>query len=155
MKILYAGIALFLFATVAHAQQTVPFVTAKPVFVPGMYESESRNSHFKNKPVKSKSCIASADFDHFRDETLQQYRSSPQFNKACKLSETKHLSNGFAFAMDCRESKSIVIFRFSKDIVAQIIETLIPRRRSASSSILTMMRRVGDCPGQKPPGLDV
>jgi len=155
VKILCACLVLFLFAFNARAQESIPLLTPKPAFVPGMYESESRNSHFKNQPVKSKNCIASADFDHFREETLQQYRSSPHFNKACVLGETKHLPNGFAFAMDCRGSKTIVTFRFSKDLVAQIIENLIPQRRSASSSILTMMRRVGDCPGQKPPEQDI
>jgi len=155
MKTLYVGLALFLFTSGARAQQAAPLITPKPVFVPGMYESESRNSHFQNQPVKSKTCISSADFDHFRDETLQQYRSSPHFNKACVLGETKPLPNGFAFAMDCRGSKTIITFQFSKDLVSQIIETLITQRRSASSSILTMMRRVGDCPGQKAPGQDI
>jgi hypothetical protein len=37
---------------------------------------------------------------------------------------------------------------FSKDLVAQTIKNLILAHKSASSSILTMMRRVGDCPGQ-------
>jgi hypothetical protein len=53
--------------------------------------------------------------------------------------------------MDCKGAKTVITFRFSKDLVAQTIETLIPQHKAASSSILTMMRRVGDCPNQKAP----
>ncbi len=149
-----AALVLAIAASAGQAQQSVPLLGPKPVFVPGLYESESRNSHFQNQPVKSTACVDSVDFDHFRDETLRQYRASPEFNKACVLGDTKDLPNGFAFAMDCKGSKTIVTFRFAKDLVSQTIENLIARRRSASSSILTLMRRVGDCPGRKPPGKD-
>src|SRR5437764_1129037 len=72
VKAVIAGLAVVLLASVgARAEDSVPLAGPKPVFVPGMYETESRNSHFQNQPVTSKSCIASADFDHFRDETLQ------------------------------------------------------------------------------------
>jgi hypothetical protein len=138
----------------ACAEDSVPLAGPKPVFVPGMYESESRNSHFQNQPVTSKSCVDSADFDHFRDETLQQYRSNPDFTKTCTLGDTKQMADGFAFAMACRGAKTIITFQFAKDMVSQTIETLIEGHRAASSSILTMMKRVGDCPGQKPPGKD-
>ncbi len=148
MKAAIASLALVLSTSGVIAQDAVPLITPKPVFVPGMYETESRNSHFQNQPATSKTCIASADFDHFRDETLQQYRSSGSFNKSCTLGDTKNMPDGFAFAMDCRGAKTIVTFRFSKDLVAQTIETLITGYKAASSSILTMMRRVGDCPGQ-------
>lgn len=136
------------------AQDAVPLITPKQVFVPGEYETESRNSHFQNQPAKSKTCVASIDFDHFRDETLQQYQSSESFNKSCTLGETRSMPDGFAFAMDCNGAKTIITFRFAKDLVSQTIETLITGYKAASSSILTMMRRVGDCPGQKVPGKD-
>jgi hypothetical protein len=150
MKVVLVGFALVLSASGIKAEDAVPLAGPKPVFVPGMYESESRNSHFQDQPAKSKTCIASADFDHFMIDTLQQYRSSPTFTKSCSLGETKQMPDGFAFAMDCHGAKTIVSFRFSKDLVAQTIETLITGYRAASSSILTMMRRVGDCPGQAP-----
>ena len=152
VKAAIVSLALVLSTSGVIAQDAVPLIAPKPVFVPGMYETESRNSHFQNQPATSKTCVASADFDHFRDETLQQYRSSATFNKSCTLGDTKNMPDGFAFAMDCRGAKTIVTFRFSKDIVAQTIETLITGYKAASSSILTMMRRIGDCPGQ--PGKD-
>jgi hypothetical protein len=148
------GLVLVLATFSAKAQESVPLVSSKPEFVPGLYESESRNSHFQNQPVTSKTCINSVDFEHFRDETLQQYRSSAQFNKTCVLGDTKNMTDGFAFAMDCGESKTILTFHFQKNLIAQTIENLIEKHRSASSSILTMMRRVGDCEGQKAPGKD-
>jgi hypothetical protein len=70
------------------------------------------------------------------------------FNKSCALGETRRRPDGFAFAMDCKRSKTIITFRFLKDLVAQAIQNLILAQMSASSSILTMMSRVGDCPGQ-------
>jgi hypothetical protein len=152
MKAWLVGPALLLSALPANAQDSVPFAGPRPVFVPGLYESESRNSHFQNQPVKAKACVNSVDFDHFLDETLRQYQSSADFNKSCVLGETKRMPDGFAFAMACHGSKTIVTFRFSKDLLAQTIQNLIPAYKSASSSILTMMRRVGDCPGLPTPG---
>jgi hypothetical protein len=139
----------------AHAETAAPLAGPKPVFTPGMYENESRNARFQNQGVKSKVCIASADFDAFERETLEQYRKSPQFMKACRLSPTKPLSDGFAFAMDCRGDKTIIDFHFSKDFVSSTIRTLIAARPEFSSEILTLSRRVGDCPGQKPVGRDL
>jgi hypothetical protein len=133
------------------AQQSVPLEGPKPVFVPGLYESESRNSHFQGEPVKAKVCLASADFDAFLADTMAQYRSAPQFAKDCALSQTAHMADGFALAMACPGVKTVITYRFSKDLVAQTIENLIQGHTSASSSILTMLRRVGDCPGQKAP----
>jgi hypothetical protein len=46
--------ALLCLATSALAQdkpQSAPLLGPKPVFVPGMYESESRNSHFQGEPI--------------------------------------------------------------------------------------------------------
>ena len=142
-------IALLCFAAAAFAQdkpQSVPLLAPKPVFVPGMYESESRNSHFQSEPIKSKACLASADYDRFRDDTMAQYRASPQFAKTCALSQTEQLGNGFALAMACPGVKMVITYRFSKDLVAMTIENFIKSAPSASSSILTMMRRTGDCP---------
>jgi hypothetical protein len=152
MKTLYAGPALLLFAFPVSAQDSMPFAGPRPVFVPGLYQTESRNSHFQNQPVTARVCVNPADFDHFLDETLRQYQSSADFNNSCALGETKRPPDGFAFAMECRGSKTIISFRFSKGLVAQTIQNLILAHKSASSSILTMMRRVGDCPGQTPPG---
>lgn len=154
VKASIAGLAIALSLSGAIAQDAVPLVTPKPVFIPGMYQTESRNSHFQNQPAISKTCIASVDFDHFRDETLQQYRASPTFNKSCTLGDTKNMPDGFAFAMNCTGAKTIITFRFAKDMVSQTIETLITGYKAASSSILTMMRRVDGCPGQKAPGKD-
>ena len=147
-----AGVLLAL-APAASAQTTsAPLLEPKPVFVPGMYETESRNSAFQDQPVKSKTCIASADYEAFREETMAQYQKSPQFVKDCQLSDTRSLPNGFAFAMQCKGSKTILTFRFGKDIVSSTIENLIVSAPKYSSSILTMMRRVGECPGQEKPG---
>jgi hypothetical protein len=144
---------LLALAPAASAQTTsAPLLEPRPVFVPGMYETESRNSHFQDQPVKSRTCIPSADFDAFRDETMAQYQKSPQFVKDCKLSDTKSLPNGFAFAMQCKGSKTILTFRFGKDMVSSTIENLIVAAPKYSSSILTMMRRIGDCPGQAATG---
>ena len=145
--VLVAGILLAL-APAAGAQTSVPLLGPKPVFAPGMYETESRNSAFQDQPVKSQACIASADFEAFRDETMAQYQKSPQFVKDCQLSDTRSLPNGFAFAMQCKGTKTILTYRFGKDMVSGTIETLIVNAPKYSSSILTMMRRVGDCPGQ-------
>jgi hypothetical protein len=145
---LAAGIFLVL-TSPAGAQTSVPLLEPKPSFAPGMYETESRNSAFQDQPVKSQSCIASADFDAFRQETMAQYQKSPQFVKDCQLSDTRTLPNGFAFAMQCKGSKTILTFRFGKDMVSSTIENLIVSAPKYSSSILTMMRRVGDCPGQQ------
>jgi hypothetical protein len=142
-----ACIALAL-APAARAQTSVPLLEPKPTFVPGMYETEARNSAFKDTPIKSKVCFASADFDAFRDETMAQYKNADNIKKGCTLSDTKTLPNGFAFAMQCKGTKTILTFRFGKDMVSSTIENLIVSAPKYSSSILTMMRRTGDCPGQ-------
>jgi len=144
---LAAGLFLAL-ASTASAQNSAPLLEPKPTFVPGLYETESRNSHFQDQPVKSQTCIPSEDFEAFRQETMAQYQKSPQFVKDCRLSDTRTLPNGFAFAMQCKGTKTILTFRFGKDMVSSTIETLIVDAPKYSSSILTMMRRVGDCPGQ-------
>ena len=145
-----AAAAFAALASTAGAQTSVPLLEPKPVFLPGLYETESRNSAFQDQPVKSTTCIPSADFDAFRDETMAQYQKSPQFVKDCKLSDTKSLSNGFAFAMQCKGTKTVLTFHFGKDLVSSTIQTLIVDMPKYSSSILTMMRRVGDCAGQVP-----
>jgi uncharacterized protein DUF3617 len=148
---LCAGVFIFVtLFSAARAQTSAPLLEPKPPFVPGLYETESRNSAFQDQPVKSTICIASADFDAFRNETMGQYRKAPQFSNGCQLSDTKSYPNGFAFAMQCKGSKVILTYRFSKDLVSSTIETLIVDAPKYSSSILTMMRRVGECPGQAP-----
>jgi len=151
MKRLVTSAAAFAaLASAAGAQTAAPLLGPKPTFVPGLYETESRNSAFQGTPIKSKTCIASADFDAFREETMAQYQKAPQFAKDCRLSDTKSLTNGFAFAMQCKGAKTILTFHFAKNLVSSTIETLIVDALKYSSSILTMMRRVGECPGQTP-----
>jgi hypothetical protein len=149
MKRLATSAAAFVaLASAAGAQTAAPLLGPKPTFVPGLYETESRNSAFQGTPIKSKTCIASADFDAFREETMAQYQKAPQFAKDCRLSDTKSLTNGFAFTMQCKGTKTILTFHFAKNLVSSTIETLIVDAPKYSSSILTMMRRVGECPGQ-------
>jgi len=86
------AVALMCFAMSSLAQdkpQPAPLLGPKPVFVPGMYESESRNSHFQGEPIKSKACLTSVDYDHFLADTMAQYRAAPQFEKTCALSQTE------------------------------------------------------------------
>jgi hypothetical protein len=142
--------ALLAACSLTHAQTSVPLLEPKPVFTPGMYETESRNSAFQDQPVKSRTCIASADYDAFRDDTMAQYQKAPQFQKDCRLSDTRTLKNGFAFAMQCKGTKTILTYEFGKDLVRGTIQTLIESAPKYSSSILTMMRRIGDCPDQIP-----
>ena len=150
----FAGVALaagmLLSLTLpAGAQTAAPLLAPKPVFTPGTYETESRNSAFQDHPVKSEVCITSADYDAFRDETMAQYQRSPQFVKDCQLSETRTLPNGTGFAMRCKGTKTVLTYHFGKDMVSSTIQTLIVNAPKYSSSILTMMRRIGDCPGQQ------
>jgi hypothetical protein len=67
----------------------VPPNEPKPVFAPGLYETESGNSAFPDQTVKSRTCIASSGYDAFRDETMTQYQKSPQFVTDCRLSDTR------------------------------------------------------------------
>lgn len=151
MKSVLVVLALIVAASTAVAQNSAWIHGPKPVFVPGLYESESRNSHFQNQPSKAQVCIPAADFDAFMAGTMAQYRSAPQFSKGCALSETTQLTNGFTIAMACSGVKTVLTYHFSKDQVASTIETQILQHKASSSSILTMMRRIGDCPGQKGP----
>ncbi len=152
----FAALCLILaLASPARAQTSVPLLEPKPTFVPGEYETEARNSAFQGTPVKSKTCIASADFDAFRDETMAQYRKTDNIKKGCTLSDIKTIKNGFAFAMQCKGTKTVLTYEFGKDasgdnLVRGTIQTLIQDAPKYSSSILIMMKRVGDCPGQQP-----
>jgi hypothetical protein len=136
-------------ASVARAQtSSAPLLEPKPPFTPGMYETESRNSAFQDTPIKAKVCVASADFDAFRDETMAQYKKADNIKKECTLSDIKTLKSGFAFAMQCKGTKTVLTYEFGKDLVRGTIQTFIQPAPKYSSSILIMMRRVGDCPGQ-------
>src|ERR1700742_980260 len=148
-RIMFSAAGILLqFTSAAGAQSSAPLLEPKPAFVPGLYETESRNSAFQDQPVKSQTCIPSEDFDAFRDETMAQYQKSPQFVKDCRLSDTKTLKNGFAFVMQCKGTKTILTYEFGKDLVRGTIQNLIEAAPKYSSSILIMMRRVGDCPNQ-------
>lgn len=146
---LWSACAAFVACGSVHAQTSVPLLAPKPVFTPGMYETESRNSAFPDQPVKSRTCIASGDYDAFRDETMTQYQKSRQFVKDCRLSDTRTIKNGFAFAMQCKGTKATLNYEFEKDLVRGTIDTLIESAPKYSSSILILMRRVGDCPGEE------
>jgi hypothetical protein len=142
--------AVFVACSSARPQTAVPLIEPKPVFTSGLYETESRNSAFLDQPAKSRTCIASRDYDAFRDETMTQYQKSPQFVKDCRLSDTRAIKNGFGFAMQCKGSKTVLTYEFEKDLVRGTIDTLIESAPKYSSSILIMMRRIGNCPGQEP-----
>ena len=156
LKLALASLGLFFaLAPAAGAQTSVPLLEPKPVFVPGMYETEARNSAFKNHPVTSRTCVPSADYDAFRDETMAQYHSAENIKKGCTLSDTRTLKNGFAFALQCKGTKTVLTYEFGKDesgkpLVRGTIQNLIEAAPKYSSSILIMMRRVGECPGQAP-----
>jgi hypothetical protein len=137
-------------ASGARAQtSSAPLLEPKPTFTPGMYETEARNSAFKDQPVKSRTCVASADFDAFRDETMAQYHKADNIKNECTLSDLKTLKSGFAFAMQCKGTNTVLTYEFGKDLVRGTIQTFIQPAPKYSSSILIMMRRVGDCPGQE------
>lgn len=57
--------------------------------------------------------------------------------------------------MQCKGTKTVLTYEFGKDangkeIVRGTIQNLIEAEPKYSSSILIMMRRVGECPTQKP-----
>lgn len=144
------AIALAFLSAPAHAQtlapdQAVPLLGPKPVFVPGQYEIESRNSRFSDQPVTSSVCFDSQDFDAFRRQTMQQYLDAKHFTAACRLSEDKSTPKGFAFAMACGSTKIVVAIDFEKDFIRDRTRTIIERAPQASSDILTLMRRTGEC----------
>jgi hypothetical protein len=148
-KTLFPCVILLALTPAAGAQTSVPLLEPKPVFVPGMYETEARNSAFKNHPVTSRTCVPSADYDAFRDETMAQYQKADNVKKDCTLSETRTLKSGFAFAMQCKGTKTVLTYEFGKDesgkpLVRGTIQNLIQAAPQYSSSILIMMRRVGD-----------
>ena len=148
------SLLLIVLASGAGAQTSAPLLEPKPTFTPGMYETEARNSRFQDSPAKSRACVASADYDAFRDETMKQYATADNIKVGCHLSETKTIKNGFAFAMQCKGSKQVLTYEFGKDpsgqeLVRGTIQNFMTGAPKFSSSILIMMRRVGDCPGQE------
>jgi hypothetical protein len=145
-RLLISSLIMLAVVSAAGAETAAPLPEPKPTFSPGMYETEARNSALPNAPVKSRLCIASADYDAFRDETIGQYRKSDLLKQGCKLGDTETLKNGFVFTWQCPGTKSTLSYEFSKDLVQQTIQMLIAAAPKQSSSILTMMRRVGDCP---------
>lgn len=139
MKFLTMLAILLLPVSASQAQDTA-------TFKPGMYATESVNSKFPDQPVKADVCVTSANFEAFRDETLEQYRKSPQFNAACKLGEVEGTADGFRFSMACDGANHKLDFKFAKDdTVTQIIETEIVQMPEMSSTATTIMRRTGDC----------
>jgi hypothetical protein len=139
-----SSLIMLAMVSAAGAQTAAPPLEPKPTFSPGMYETEARNSAMPNAPVKSRLCIASADYDAFRDQEIDQYRKSDLVKQGCKLGDTETLNNGFGFTWLCPGTKSTLTYEFSKDLVRQTIEVVVAA--ASKQSILTMMRRVGDCP---------
>ena len=80
---------------------------------------------------------------------MAQYQKADNIKNGCTLSDTKTLKSGFAFAMQCKGTKTVLTYEFGKDLVRGTIQTLIQPAPKYSSAILIMMRRVGDCPGQE------
>jgi hypothetical protein len=147
-RVLFLGVcAMFFACSAARPQTPMPPIEPKPVFVPGLYETESRNSMAPDQPVTSRNCVALSGYDAFRDETMAQYRKSPQFVKNCRLSDTKPIKDGFAFEMQCAGTKTTLTYEFEKDLVRGTIDVLNESAPKYSSSILILMRRVGDCSG--------
>jgi hypothetical protein len=142
--LLISSLIMLAVVSAAGAQTAAPPLAPKPTFSPGMYETEARNSAIPNAPVKSRLCIASADYDAFRDQEIDQYRKSDLVKQGCKLGDTETLQNGFRFTWLCPGTKSTLTYEFSKDLVQQTIEVLVAA--APKQSILTMMQRVGDCP---------
>jgi hypothetical protein len=149
-RVLALGVCSIFFACSAALPQTsTPVPGPAPVFTPGLYETESSNSAFPDQTVKSRTCIASGSYDAFRDETMAQYQKSPQFVKDCRLGDTRTIKNGFAFAMQCKGTNTILTYEFGQGLVRGTIDTLIESAPKYSSSIFIVMRRIGDCPGQE------
>lgn len=85
--IVLGACAVLVLCNSARSQSSVPLGEPKPVFAAGLYETESRNSSFPDQPVKSRTCLASANYAAFRDETIAQYREAPAL-KDCHLSDS-------------------------------------------------------------------
>lgn len=142
--LLISSLIMFAVISAAGAETAALPLEPKPTFSPGLYETEARNSAIPNAPVKSRLCIASSDYDAFRDQEIDQYLKSDLVKQGCKLGDTETLKNGFGFTWLCPGTKSTLTYEFSKDLVQQTIEVLV--EAAPKQSILTMMRRVGDCP---------
>lgn len=157
MRSFLSGTMFFILCAAASAQtpppaqavpvpeQAAPLLEPKPVFIPGQYETESRNSRFPKQPAKASVCFDSQDFESFRRETMRQYLESKRLSAVCRLSDDKRTPKGFAFAMDCGRTKVIASIEFEKDFVRDHTRTIIQGAPQASSDILTLMRRTGEC----------
>ena len=138
----------FVLAASAAQAQTAP--ADAPVFVPGLYESESRNLDLPGPPVKSTVCIALADYAAFRAKTMADYRNGPQiFKQDCRLGTDTSVPNGFTLSMQCQGVKSVLTYEFEKDQVRLTILTLMGNATKPMATIITTMRRTGDCPAAK------
>jgi hypothetical protein len=84
---------------------------------------------------------------------MAQYQKADTVKKDCTLGDIRTLKNGFGFAMACKGTETVLTYEFGKDeagkeLVRGTIQTLITSAPKYSSTSITMMRRVGDCPGQ-------
>lgn len=141
--LLFAG-ALCVACSSARAQTAPP----PPSFTPGLYETESSNSALPGQAVTSKVCMPAADYAAFRDDIMAQNRKAPQFQHECHLSDVNEVKNGFTFWMQCEGTKSTLTYEFEKDLVRNTIQMVMDTPKY-STSIVIVMRRVGDCPDQK------
>ena len=62
---------------------------------------------------------------------MAQYKNADNIKKGCTLSDTKTLPNGFAFAMQCKGTKTVLTYEFGKDLVRGTIQTFIQPAPSA------------------------
>ncbi len=142
---LLTGFGLVALMTAATAKELLP--GDQPVFTPGIYQSESRNSKFPDTGAKTAVCISSASAEDFINDTRKQYESTPHFLKACTLGPTMRVYQGYAFAMDCKGSGQLLTFRFTGDLIISEIATQITRSKKHSSTSVTFLKRVGNCSG--------
>jgi hypothetical protein len=150
LRVLFLGVGAIVLACGSVRPQTATATTEpKPVFTPGLYQTESRNSAAPDKTVKSQGCVSFSGYDAFRDETMAQYHKSPRLMQNCSLSDPRTIKNGFAFSMQCKGIKTVLTYEFEKDLVRGTIDTLNEDAPKYSTSVLITMRRVGDCSGQE------
>jgi hypothetical protein len=140
--------ALILAASAALAQTAPPAATLP--FTPGLYETESRNLNLPGPPTKGTVCMAFPDAAAFRAKTMADYRNGPAlFKQDCRLGDDTTVDNGFTLSMQCQGVKSVLTWTFEKDLVNLKILTLMGNAKKPLATILTTMRRIGDCAAAK------
>ena len=137
--------ALVLAASAALAQTAPPAATLP--FTPGLYQTESRNLNLSGPPTKGTVCMTFPDAADFRAKTMADYRNGPAiFKQDCRLGELREIKDGFTLSMQCQSVKSVLTWTFEPDLVRLTTLTLMGNATKPLATILTTMRRVGDCP---------